>query len=225
MVVLVIVIADLSYLGTGSRTRIHLAIQEAARNLQRPLQSILGESIFRVRFILSSFILVIAVLVLYLLVSSVLTDEQANSKWTWVLPTTLCAGALSMMVSRIVTNRLSNQQQTIVKLLWLLLWLLAPVLLWLAVMHLGTWLEWRNTRSPLAYASEWFYAQVYDDYFRNSAGLSITIAIATTISLPIVVPIIFIGTWTIRLIINLKRGVLGIFVIILFSATQLYENF
>jgi len=224
-IILLVVIADISSASTGERLNLCTAIPKSAQSFQRNLRIIAGESIFSIQFLLFTVLVVCAIFVLCLLVGGVITAKQMLSKLYWIFPTTLLAGVLTTILSFVAVKRLSDNQILFTAPLWLTVWLLIPILLWLAVMHFGTWLEWHETSSPLAYASEWFYAQVYDDYFRNSAGLRITIAIATTISLPVVVPIIFIATRTIRSITKVKRGVLGIFVVILFSATQLYENF
>ena len=42
--------------------------------------------------------------------------------------------------------------------------LCAPALLWLAAMHAGAWFEWQVRRTPIAYGTDWFYAEMYHEY-------------------------------------------------------------
>jgi hypothetical protein len=58
------------------------------------------------------------------------------------------------------------------------------VVLWVAVMHAGTWLEWRHGRSPLAWGSEWFYAEIYHEYLGWGRGAAISFAMAVILLLP-----------------------------------------
>lgn len=225
VIILLVVVADLTFKGNREGLNLGTAIQTSTQAVRQKFQWIIGASIFSLRFFLSTAFIVSGVLILCLLIGGALNEQSINSKIVWVLPVTLCAGAFSMSLSHIVINQLYDKQRLPITLLWLLFWLLTPVVLWLGVMHFGTWLEWRESNSPLAYASEWFYAQVYDDYFRNPVGFTITLAIATAIATPVVAPMIGIATQTIRSITNLKRGVVSIFVIILISITLQYDTF
>jgi len=56
--------------------------------------------------------------------------------------------------------------------------------LWIALMHAGTWLEWRHKRTPTVYGSEWFYAEAYMEYVREPPGLLVSVAAAVMVGLP-----------------------------------------
>lgn len=56
------------------------------------------------------------------------------------------------------------------------------VLAWLGLMHAGTWLAWQTKRSPIAWGSEWFYAEAYLTYLREPAGRMISIAAAVVVA-------------------------------------------
>ena len=47
--------------------------------------------------------------------------------------------------------------------------------LWLAAIHVGLWLHWRGQFSPLGFATEWYYAEVYFAYVREPAGRGILV--------------------------------------------------
>ncbi len=47
--------------------------------------------------------------------------------------------------------------------------------LWLAAVHVGLWLHWRGQSSPLGFATEWYYAEVYFAYVREPAGRGILV--------------------------------------------------
>lgn len=63
--------------------------------------------------------------------------------------------------------------------------LCAPPLLWLAAMHAGAWLEWRVRRTPVSYGTDWFYAEMYQEYVREPGGLALTASIAVAVAAPL----------------------------------------
>ena len=64
--------------------------------------------------------------------------------------------------------------------------LCAPPVLWLAAMHTGAWLEWQVRRTPIAYGTEWFYAEMYNEYVREPGGLALTLGVAAAVTAPLV---------------------------------------
>jgi hypothetical protein len=48
--------------------------------------------------------------------------------------------------------------------------------LWLAVVHAGAWVDWQERRTPIAFGTEWFYAELYAVYVRDAGGLPVTLA-------------------------------------------------
>jgi len=69
----------------------------------------------------------------------------------------------------------------------LLVFLLAAgsLIMWVALMHLGTWFEWQIKRTPTAYGTEWFYAEVYMQYVREPAGRVVSLTAALIAVLPV----------------------------------------
>ena len=63
--------------------------------------------------------------------------------------------------------------------------LCAPPVLWLAAMHAGAWFEWQVRRTPIAYGTDWFYAEMYHEYVREPGGLVLTASIATAVTAPL----------------------------------------
>ena len=63
--------------------------------------------------------------------------------------------------------------------------LCAPPVLWLAAMHAGAWLEWQVRRTPIAYGTEWFYAEMYNEYVREPGGLALTLGVAAAVTAPL----------------------------------------
>lgn len=70
----------------------------------------------------------------------------------------------------------------------LLVFLLAAgaILMWVVLMHMGTWLEWQYKRTPIPYGTEWFYAEAYMEYVREPAGLLVSLTAALIVGLPAV---------------------------------------
>ena len=64
--------------------------------------------------------------------------------------------------------------------------LCAPPVLWLAAMHAGAWFEWQVRRTPIAYGTDWFYAEMYAEYVREPGGLALTVSVAAAVTAPLV---------------------------------------
>ena len=63
--------------------------------------------------------------------------------------------------------------------------LCTPPLLWLAAMHGGAWLEWQVRRTPIAYGTDWFYAEMYNEYVREPGGLVVSVSVAAAVTAPV----------------------------------------
>ena len=63
--------------------------------------------------------------------------------------------------------------------------LFAPPVLWLAAMHAGAWFEWQVRRTPIAYGTDWFYAEMYSEYVREPGGLVLTASVAAAVTAPL----------------------------------------
>ena len=63
--------------------------------------------------------------------------------------------------------------------------LCAPPLLWLAAMHAGAWLEWQVRRTPIAWGTDWFYAEMYNEYVREPGGMVVSVSVAVAVTAPL----------------------------------------
>ena len=63
--------------------------------------------------------------------------------------------------------------------------LCAPPVLWLGAMHAGAWLEWQVRRTPIAWGTDWFYAEMYNEYVREPGGLVVTVSVAAAVTAPL----------------------------------------
>ena len=93
-------------------------------------------------------------------------------------------GALALLLTRGILGMASHRRSFAVAGALLLALLCALVALWLAVMHAGTWLEWQQGRSPVAWGSEWFYAELYHEYLDWGHGAAVSFAVAVMLLLP-----------------------------------------
>ena len=49
-------------------------------------------------------------------------------------------------------------------------------------MHAGAWFEWQARRTPIAYGTDWFYAEMYHEYV---GGLVLTMSVAAAVTAPL----------------------------------------
>ena len=78
---------------------------------------------------------------------------------------------------------------------------LLAALIWMGMLHWGSWLEWAHRRSPLAWGSVWYYAEMYWYYLDDPQGWLVLLA-----SLAAAAGLIF--AWLLLLILELSRAVL-----------------
>lgn len=109
----------------------------------------------------------------------------------FALPAVVC-GSLSLALDHWFFGVLARKSSLPIQLGLLLLRAVAVLALWLALMHAGTWLEWQQKRTPLAYGSEWFYAEVYWYYMRDPAGRLVSLTAGIMVAL---LPALFL-LWT-----------------------------
>lgn len=100
------------------------------------------------------------------------------------VPTVAC-GWLALILTSSMLHFARCHFAPAMKSMWLIVYFFLLVGLWVALMHIGTWLEWRETPSPVGYGTEWFYAQVYLEYFREPAGMLISVITGLVILSPI----------------------------------------
>lgn len=110
---------------------------------------------------------------------------------SFALPAIAC-GYLALALDHWLFGVLARSSPLPARLGLLLLGLLATLILWLALMHGETWLEWQHRRTPLAYGSEWFYAEAYWHYLREPAGRSVSLAAGVVVAWPVVL----LAVWT-----------------------------
>ncbi len=97
------------------------------------------------------------------------------------------APAVAVAAVSVLTSNAMMKLLAVTRVLWirLVLVLLLPVvgaLLWLALMHAATWLEWQTKQTPVAWGSEWFYAEAYLFYAREPGGRVVAAAAAAAAS-------------------------------------------
>ena len=63
--------------------------------------------------------------------------------------------------------------------------LLEPPFLWLGAMLAGAWFEWQVRRTPIAYGSDWFFAEMYNEYVREPGGLVVSVSVAAAVTAPV----------------------------------------
>ncbi len=217
IILLMIVIADLAAPRNNVHTQNDNALVAMTQYLLDLTQRIMGKAILSLRFFGIAFIIAGSILLICVLFSEVFSHKILNSKARLFFPSAIVASVLCIALTPLILKPLSNGPGYFKAFVILCLWLVVPVLLWLSVMHFGTWLEWRDNNSPLAYGSEWFYADVYDKFVRNPAGLALSLCISVVIFLPVVAPAIWIVVNALRFIFNLKRGAISVSAILLFA--------
>ena len=97
---------------------------------------------------------------------------------------TVAFGWLALIVTSAMLYVARRQFSPAIRLMLLIAYFFTLAGLWVALMHVGTWLEWRRNPSPLGYATQWFYAQVYLEYFREPAGRLISVITGLVILSP-----------------------------------------
>ena len=167
---------------------IELVALSSAR-LQQASVEVFGESTLSLRFV--ALALVVSALVggTALSVGALVSAHDASATIVpaihfFALPAVAC-GYLALTLDHWLFASLARQTSLPAQLCLLLLGLLATLTLWLALMHGGTWLEWQQKRTPLAYGSDWFYAEVYWYYLREPAGRSVSLAAGAVVAWPV----------------------------------------
>jgi hypothetical protein len=95
----------------------------------------------------------------------------------------LLIGALALLLTRGTLGLASRRSFAVASALLLAL-VCTLVVLWLAAMHAGTWFEWQQRRSAVAWGSEWFYAELYHEYLGWGRGAAISVTMAVILLLP-----------------------------------------
>lgn len=98
----------------------------------------------------------------------------------------ILSAAIAIAFTNIALSRIRHTTGLTQQLIWVGLMLSAIAMLWLGLMHAGTWLEWRVKASPTAYGSEWFYAEAYLEYVREPVGQAVSLACITIVVLPMI---------------------------------------
>ena len=83
-------------------------------------------------------------------------------------------------------SRIARAPSALLQVLLVFLLAAGAILMWVVLMHIGTWLEWQYKRTPIPYGTEWFYAEAYMEYVREPAGLLVSLTAALIVGLPAV---------------------------------------
>jgi hypothetical protein len=84
------------------------------------------------------------------------------------------------LLSRIVREPSSSLQ-----FLFIFLLAVGAFLMWVSLMHMGTWLEWQHKRTATGYGTEWFYAEVFIEYVREPIGRLVSLTAALIVGIPV----------------------------------------
>lgn len=142
----------------------------------------LGAQILSIRFVtgslLASALLAAVVLATTALVLKVTMQDPVAHFLRYFASVTVFSGWICAWATAATLDALRYTQAIATRILAPLAHLLGACLLCLLALHAGTWLEYQQIRTPLPYASEWFYADVYLRYLREPGGRSVTLAVS-----------------------------------------------
>ena len=165
------------------------AFRRTSDLVYRGMRRVLGTSRAPVRLLTSTIVLGMTLAATCLALATWATDQSLRETFPRAVsyyagPTVVaCACALGLLYHHAAR---ASEARSVARLLASLLGVvLGSGLLWLAAMHAGTWHEWQFRRSPLAYGSAWFYAEVYHDLFTGGIGSAVSLAMALTLAVPV----------------------------------------
>ncbi len=171
-------------------------LARASARLYLALAAVFGESPLRLRFVALALMASAGLGGVVLVAGALVSPRDPSAAIVpairfFALPAVAC-GSLSLALDRWFFGVLARKGALLTQLGLLLLRAIAALALWLALMHAGTWLEWQQKRTPLAYGSEWFYAEVYWYYIRDTAGRLVSLTAGIVVAL---LPALFL-LWT-----------------------------
>ena len=97
----------------------------------------------------------------------------------------LAAGWIAAVLAVLHLRALARSAPLVGAAVRTVLHLCVPPVLWLAAMLAGAWFEWQVRRTPIAYGTDWFYAEMYNEYVREPGGLVLTLSVAVTVAAPL----------------------------------------
>ena len=98
----------------------------------------------------------------------------------------LAAGGIAAALAALHLQSLARSASLVRAWIGTMAHLCVPPLLWLAAMHAGAWFEWQVRRTPIAYGTDWFYAEMYHEYIRDPGGMVLTVSVAAAVTAPLV---------------------------------------
>lgn len=167
----------------------------SSASLQQASGRVFGQSALCPRFIVLALMTSALTGVAVLFVGALVSARDASAMIVpamhfFALPAIAC-GYLALTLDHWLFAMLARQSSLLTQLTLLLLGLSVTLTLWLALMHGGTWLEWQHKRTPLAYGSEWFYAEVYWHYLREPAGRLVSLAAGIVVAWPVALLVVW----------------------------------
>jgi hypothetical protein len=136
--------------------------------------------------------------------------------------------------------KIVREPSTLLQFLFIFLLAAGALLMWVCLMHMGTWLEWQHKRTATGYGTEWFYAEVFIEYVREPIGRLVSLAAALIVVIPVapcLIRVIFsTGCKCLRPILKplfnclivgiviIQRGVLGVLGLLLILLTSVFET-
>ena len=143
----------------------------------------------RVRYIFIAFVAVGVIGTGFLIAGALLLvphpQTTINHALNFLAAPSAAAALAWLAVSAWLLSRITCVRSVPVQAVLLLLLVAGAILTWVALMHMGTWLEWQYKRTPTAFGTEWFYAEVYMEYVREPAGALISLTAALIVALPV----------------------------------------
>ena len=82
-------------------------------------------------------------------------------------------------------SRIVREPSTSLQFLFIFFLAAGALLMWVCLMHVGTWLEWQHKRTATGYGTEWFYAEVFIEYVREPIGRLISLTAALMVGIPV----------------------------------------
>ena len=98
---------------------------------------------------------------------------------------TLAAGWIAATLAALLLRSLARTPTVTAAAVRAAAHLCAPPVLWFGAMHAGAWLEWQVRRTPIAWGTDWFYAEMYNEYVREPGGLVVTVSVAAAVTAPL----------------------------------------
>ncbi len=163
-------------------------VARGAGVLRRRISGLFGTNPFAVRFIGLVMLAELLIATLALSVGALWLQPRSSNLFHGILrsfgPAAVPLPWLSLTAALILLRATEVRARLPGQALLALLQIAAALALWLGAMHLGAWLDWRKSASPLGFGTELFYAAAYLTYLREPGGRMVSVLVALAAGLP-----------------------------------------